>query len=75
MIYDFNKLHNAKRFYKIVSGAALSPVPSGGSNFALNYFAFYRFIYLFLLNWAILGGNAPITQHILQSLTRQPLAW
>lgn len=49
MIYDFNKLCNARRPYKIVPGAVLSPAPCGGSNFALNYFAFYRFG-SFLLN-------------------------
>lgn len=60
MIYDFNKFYNVKRFYKIVFGVVFFLVFSGGSNFVLNYFVFYRFIYLFLLNWVIFGGNVLI---------------
>lgn len=63
MIYDFNKLHNARRPYKIVSGAAFSPVPKGGSNCVLD--SFYRFG---SFEGAILGENA------LQGMALQPLA-
>lgn len=74
MIYDFNKLHNVRIPYKTVSGAATLSNSQCGSNFALNYFAFYRFG-SFLFNWAILGKYAPITQNVLQSLALQPSAW
>lgn len=74
MIYDFNKLYNVGRHYKIASGAATLSNSQCGSNFALNYFALYSFS-SFSFNGVILGENAPVTQNILQSLALQPLAW
>jgi hypothetical protein len=50
-IYDFNKLYNARRAYKVVSGTGLARIPKGGSNCGLN--SFYRFG--FLLTMLCLG--------------------
>lgn len=68
VMYEFNKLHNARRPYKIVSGAAALSGSQWQEQFCIELFLYFTGLVFSDLIELFLGENARVAQPCLQSL-------